>query len=147
MKKSLFILVFILVYTFNLSAQHNLMLGKWKEEYATYVDTLDKGYEAINHDFKAYQSGKKKLPKEFIRIGTTTSKEGESWICVLAYDGLDYWMNDGKNKWLLRYNSEENLFTTTMFDRVNVIFYDNKADRLVLRNKNNNGQSSVMKRL
>jgi hypothetical protein len=56
-------------------------------------------------------------------------------------------MTDGKNKWKLKYNSKEQSFTTPMFDRVNVIFYDAKTNRLVLKNKNNNGQSSVLKRV
>jgi hypothetical protein len=147
MKKSLLILFLILVNTYTLSAQQNTMLGKWTEEYSTYLDTLDAGKEMMNLDYKAYKSGKKILPKEFIRISTTTPKDAESWMLTLSKEVQDYWMTDGKNKWMLQYNSKEHLFTTTMFDRVNVIFYDEKSNRLVLKNKNNNGQSSVLKRL
>ena len=147
MKKVLFILCFILVNTYTLLAQHDTMLGKWAEEYSTYIDTLDAGKEAMNLDYKAYKSGKKILPKEFIRITKTTPKEGESWILTLSKEDKDYWMTDGKNKWKLQYNSNEHLYTISMFESVNVIYYDEKANRLVLKNKNNNGQSTVLKRL
>jgi hypothetical protein len=147
MKKSLFILSFILVNAYTLVAQDNEMLGKWEEDYSTYVDTLDAGREAMNLDYKAYKSGKKVLPNEFISISTTKPKAGESWILTLSKENQDYWMTDGKNKWKLKYNSKEQSFTTLMFDRVNVIFYDAKTNRLVLKNKNNNGQSSVLKRV
>jgi hypothetical protein len=147
MKKALFILFFILVNTYTLSAQHDTMLGKWKEEYSTYIDTLDAGKEAMNLDYQAYTSGKKILPKEFIRIAKTTPKEGESWILTLSKENQDYWMTDGENKWKLQYNSKEPLFIATMFDRINVIYYDENYKRLVLKNKDNNGQSSVLKRI
>ena len=147
MKKPLFILFFILVNAYTLSAQHDTMLGKWTEEYSTYLDTLDAGKEAMNLDYNAYKSGKKILPKEFIRITKTTPKEGESWILKLSKEDQDYWMNDGENKWKLQYNSKEHHFRATMFDRINVIYYDENYKRLVLKNKDNNGQSSFLKRL
>ena len=147
MKKPLFILFFILVNAYTLSAQQDTMLGKWTEEYSTYLDTLDAGKEAMNLDYKAYKSGKKILPKEFIRIARTTPKEGEPWILMLSKENQDYWMTDGKNKWKLQYNSNKLLFTATLFDSINVIYFDEKANRLVLKSKNNNGQSNVLKRL
>jgi hypothetical protein len=147
MKKPLFILFFILVNTYTLSAQHDTMLGKWTEEYSTYLDTLDAGKEAMNLDYKAFTSGKKILSKEFIRIAKTTPKEGESWILTLSKENQVYWMTDGKHKWKLQYNSKEPLFTATLFDSVNVIYFDEKANRLVLKRKNTNGQSTVLKRL
>lgn len=74
-------------------------------------------------------------------------KAGESWILTLSKEKKGYSMTDGKNKWILKYNVKEHSFSTTMFKEAKVISYDENNKRLVLKNKNNNGQSSVLKRL
>lgn len=147
MKKSVFILLFTLVNVCNLSAQSKTIIGKWKEEYRTHIDTTEQGFDELNQDFEAYKSGKKKLSKKFIVISKDEPEEVKSWVCTLIKRDGAYLLSDGTNTYKLKYNTKTKTYSTTLFDNLYLISLDEKTNNLVLKNKTQKGKNIIMKRV
>lgn len=113
MKKYYFVLFFILVNVFNLSAQSDKMLGKWKYEYEIFKDTSQVGRDTINKSYEAYMSGKKTLASEFIFVDEKYVRD-ENTTYEIKLVKKQYWLMDlkSKEKWELVYNAKDKTFTS-----------------------------------